>query len=85
MFTIIGILFLIAAFAVIALFYHIATQTMWHDIMEEEYEERYQRDFERRWQNSEIRLHQQLVIIDETHYKEEENGTIRDHDAHRYA
>ena len=62
---IIGFVFLIAALAVIALLYHLMTQTLWHDIIEEEYEERYRRDFERRWQNQDVRIHAQLVITDE--------------------
>lgn len=65
MIKIFGFLFLIAALAVLALFYHMATQTMWHDIMQEEYEQRYQRDFEQRWKNQEVRIHAQLVIKDE--------------------
>lgn len=69
-FKIVGALILLAGLAVIALLYHIATQTMWHDIMQEEYEERYDREIERRWQNQDVRIHAQLIITDEMGVKE---------------
>jgi hypothetical protein len=69
---ILGFIVLLAAIAVIALFYHIATQTMWHDIMRDEYEGRYDAEIERRWKDTQtIRMKMQLVIIDETHKKED--------------
>lgn len=85
---IIGFIVLLAAIAVLALFYHIATQTMWHDIMRDEYEKRYDREIERRWRDSQsIKLRMQFVIVDETKKKEDvaDYDAIRDHYANRYA
>ena len=70
-----GALLLLAALTTIVLLYHIMTQTIWHDIMSEEYEERYEREIERRWKNQDVRIHAQLVITDEMGVKECSNMT----------
>ena len=60
-----GVLVLLAAFAVIVLLYHKNSQEMWRDITREESEERYEREREFRWRNQDIRIHGQMVIVDE--------------------
>ena len=61
-----GVVVALAAVGTIALLYHIQTQELWREITREEFEERYARDLERRWENQDIRIHAQLVIVDET-------------------
>lgn len=67
---ILEILFLIAGIYAIGLMYHIMSQTIWHDIAQEEFEERYERDIEDRWRSQQIRIHAQMVIKDEMGVKE---------------
>ena len=63
--VIIGAATMLSAFGVMAILYHTAMQQMWREITKEEFEERYARDFERRWKNQDVRIHAQLVIVDE--------------------
>ena len=67
---ILAILFLIAGVYAIGLMYHIMTQTIWHDIVQEEFEERYDLEIENRWRSQQIRIHAQMVIKDEMGVKE---------------
>lgn len=62
---VLGLALLIAAIGLMAILYHLATQQMWHDIMREEFQRREDREIERRWRNQDIRVHVQMVIVDE--------------------
>lgn len=62
---ILGAIFITVAIGVMAAVYHRFMQEHYDDIARQEYEERYDRDIEYRWRNQDIRIRQQLVIVDE--------------------
>ena len=67
---VIGALMLLAGLVAVVVMYHIMTQTIWHDIIQEEFEERYDQEIEDRWRSQQIRIHAQMVIKDEMGAKE---------------
>lgn len=60
-----GTVVLLTVIGILVLLYHKHAQEMWEDVVRSENDERYRRDFARRWRNQDVRVHAQMVIIDE--------------------
>ena len=60
-----GLLLILLFLAAIIAMYHKLTQEMYDEAAREELEDRFCREIEFRWQNQNIRIRQELRIIDE--------------------
>jgi hypothetical protein len=61
-----GAMAILLFIAVLIRLYHGFMAEIYRDEMQEKLEERYASEIEFRWQNQDIKVHTQLVIVDET-------------------
>ena len=72
LFYIAGALTLIGLLAALLLMHDKAMQEVIEESIREEYETRMRRDIARRWRNQDVRIHAQMVIVDEMHREADE-------------